>query len=114
MTKTLLFLAALLLGSTTTAESQTAARPLTSWHAELPSDPAPQGGGWQGAAARSHAKTGLLVGGIIGLAATTAFLIVFCDDPDTACGIDEVGRAVVIIAVPVAAAGTLIGALIHD
>jgi hypothetical protein len=55
----------------------------------------------------------LLVGGLIGAAATTVFLVAFCSDPDTACGADEVGRAVVIIAVPCAAAGALIGSLVR-
>jgi hypothetical protein len=62
---------------------------------------------------RSHTGTGLLVGGLIGVAATTVFLIGFCSDSDTECGIDEVGRAVVLIAVPAAAVGALIGSLIH-
>jgi hypothetical protein len=65
-------------------------------------------------ATRSHTGTGLLVGGLIGVAATTVFLIGFCDDPDTRCGIDEVGRALVIIALPAAALGALIGSLIHS
>lgn len=63
--------------------------------------------------ARSHTGTGLLVGGLIGAAATTLFLVTFCGDPDTACGGDEVGRAVLVIAVPCAAAGALIGSLIQ-
>jgi len=74
----------------------------------LPSVPPPREG-----AARSHTGTGLLVGGLIGAAATTIFLVGFCGDPDTACGADEVGRAVLVIAVPCAAAGALIGSLIH-
>jgi hypothetical protein len=63
--------------------------------------------------ARSHTRTGLLVGGLIGAAATTVFLIGFCGDPDTKCEMDEVGRAVLFIAVPAAALGALIGSLIH-
>jgi hypothetical protein len=54
-----------------------------------------------------------LVGGIIGVAATTVFLIGFCSDSDTKCELDEVGRAVLYIAVPAAAVGALIGSLIH-
>jgi hypothetical protein len=61
----------------------------------------------------SHTWTGLLVGGLVGGAAAAVFLAAFCNDPDTECGADEVGRAVVIIAVPVAAAGALIGSLIR-
>ena len=66
-----------------------------------------------GSRARSHTKTGLLVGGLIGVAATTVFLIGFCSDADTKCETDEVGRAVLFIAVPAAAAGALIGSLIR-
>jgi hypothetical protein len=62
---------------------------------------------------RSHTGTGLLIGGIVGAAATTIFLIGFCSDSDTRCELDEVGRAVLFIAVPVAAVGALIGSLIH-
>ena len=62
---------------------------------------------------RSHTGTGLLIGALVGAAATTVFLIGFCGDPDTACGADEVGRAVLVIAVPCAAAGALIGSLVH-
>lgn len=62
---------------------------------------------------RSHTGTGLLIGGLVGAAATTLFLVGFCGDPDTSCGEDEVGRAVLVIAVPCAAGGALIGSLIH-
>ncbi len=41
------------------------------------------------------------------------FLVGFCGDPDTACGADEVGRAVLIFVVPTAAAGALIGSLVR-
>ena len=61
----------------------------------------------------SHTFTGLLIGSAVGLAATGLFLAAFCGDPDTECGADEYGRALVIIAVPAAAAGALIGSLIH-
>jgi hypothetical protein len=62
---------------------------------------------------RSHIRTGLIIGGVVGAVATTAFLAAFCGDPDTACGADEVGRAVVLIGVPCAAAGGLIGWLVR-
>lgn len=62
-------------------------------------------------AGRSRTTTGLLIGAAIGAAATTVFLIGFCSDPDTACQADEVARAALIIGVPFAAAGALIGAL---
>jgi hypothetical protein len=61
----------------------------------------------------SHTLTGLLIGSALGLAATGLFLAGFCGDPDTECGADEYGRAILIIAVPAAAAGALIGSLIH-
>jgi hypothetical protein len=64
-------------------------------------------------ATRSHTKTGLLIGGLIGVTATTVFLVAFCSDPDTSCGADEVGRAVLIIAVPCAAVGALVGSLVR-
>ena len=54
------------------------------------------------------------MGGIVGAVATTVFLIGFCDDPDTECGADEVGRAFVIFTLPAAAAGALIGSLIRS
>lgn len=54
------------------------------------------------------------MGGIVGAVATTVFLIGFCDDPDTECGADEVGRAFVIFTFPAAAAGALIGSLIRS
>jgi hypothetical protein len=62
---------------------------------------------------RSHAGSGLLIGGVVGAAATTLFLIGFCSDPDTSCGVDEVGRAALVIAVPAAALGALIGMLVR-
>ena len=65
------------------------------------------------ASTRSHTGTGLLIGGLVGVAATTVFLVAFCGDPDTACQGDEVARAVLVIAVPCAAAGAIIGSLIR-
>ncbi len=62
---------------------------------------------------RAHTGTGLLIGGLVGVAAATVFLIGFCGDPDTACGGDEVGRAVLIFVVPTAVAGALIGSLVR-
>jgi hypothetical protein len=117
-----LLMAALLLSPAGALASQAAARPLPSWDAEelLPSATGTQrwaadvGPGKQvSLRTRSHTVTGLLVGAVVGVAATTVFLIGFCDDPDTQCGIDEVGRALVIIAVPAAAVGALIGSLIR-
>jgi hypothetical protein len=62
---------------------------------------------------RTHTRTGLLIGSVVGVAATTVFLVGFCGDPDTACQADEIGRAVVLIALPCAAAGALIGWLVR-
>lgn len=62
---------------------------------------------------RSHTGTGLLIGGLVGGVATAVFLAGFCSDPDTECGADEIGRAVLFIAVPTALVGTLIGSLIR-
>ena len=65
------------------------------------------------AGTRSHTGKGLLIGGIVGAVATSVFLIGFCSDADTSCGADEVGRAVLIIGVPPAVAGAVIGSLIR-
>jgi hypothetical protein len=120
-----LALAILGLGSAPRVEAQAAARPLPVWDAgplllpsstasqRLGADVGPYGLSQSGLGSHRHTSTGLLVGGLIGIAATTVFLIGFCDDPDTQCGVDEVGRAVVLIAVPAAAVGALIGYLIR-
>jgi hypothetical protein len=113
MTKTGLLVTVLLLGGSAGAQAQSATAPLPTWEAALPTTTDNQRRVWDSTATRSHTSTGLLVGGIVGLAATTVFLIGFCGDPDTQCGADEVGRAVLFIAVPTAALGALIGSLIH-
>jgi hypothetical protein len=98
------------------------APPLPVWSVELPAEhaaqPRPSGfdtlsPGYSTSQTHSHTFTGLLIGSAVGAVATTLFLIAFCGDPDTECGADEYGRAIVIIAVPAAAAGALIGSLIH-
>ena len=61
----------------------------------------------------SHTRTGLLIGGLVGAAATGAFLAAFCSDPDTRCGANEVARAVIIIALPPTVLGAAIGSLIR-
>jgi hypothetical protein len=117
-----LFLSVLLLGSLDHLEAQAAPPPLPTWHPQLPNEARPRS--WAssagpllpvepGSRTHSHTWTGLLIGGLVGGAATAVFLAGFCGDPDTQCGADEVGRAVVIIAVPAAAAGALIGSLIR-
>jgi hypothetical protein len=113
-------LGALLIGSPAVLAGQALAPPLRSWHAELrteaafrprATDPVP----WVKAnsPSHSHTLTGLLIGGLVGVAATGVFLAAFCSDPDTQCGADEVGRALVIIAVPSAVVGAVIGSLIR-
>jgi hypothetical protein len=124
LAKTGLLLTPLLLGGSVGVEAQAAARPFPTWQPAplLPGALESHPGADQVARLvlqdsterRSHTGTGLLVGGIVGVAATTVFLIGFCDDPDTQCGIDEVGRALLIIALPAAALGALIGSLIHS
>lgn len=61
----------------------------------------------------SHTWTGLLIGTAVGAAAAGTFLAAFCNDPDSQCGADEVARAVVIIAVPSALVGAVIGSLVR-
>ena len=106
----------LLFSSVVVAHAQYAARPLPTWRPESLTQSetgAPHSLLERRAATRSHTGTGLLIGGIVGAGATTVFLIGFCGDPDTACGADEVGRAVLFIGLPITAAGALIGSLIR-
>jgi hypothetical protein len=116
------FLAVLILGSVTPLTAQTRAGSLPTWHSRLPAvvprsllapgatPLAPADARSQG---HSHTWTGLLIGSLVGVAATGVFLAAFCSDPDTRCGADEVGRAVVFIAVPAAVTGAVIGSLIR-
>jgi hypothetical protein len=107
-----------------TLRAQAARSPLPEWRAELPAAsppaegfvrelPAPLEAARPVSKRRNHTGTGLLVGSLVGAAATGLFLYAFCSDDDTACGADEVGRAVLIIGMPFAAAGALIGALVR-
>jgi hypothetical protein len=75
----------------------------------------PTSGPWRSdtLSTHSHTGTGLLIGGLVGGVATAVFLAGFCSDADTECGADEIGRAVLFIAVPTALVGTLIGSLIR-
>jgi len=115
-------LGVLLLGSAEVLAGQVLAPPLRSWYPELRSEAAFRPWArsadlvpWVDASSQthSHTLTGLLIGGLVGVAATGVFLAAFCSDPDTQCGADEVGRAVVIIAVPSAVVGAVIGSLIR-
>jgi hypothetical protein len=103
-------------------EAQAMAPPLPVWRVEMPGEHISQQRsstfhplftGDSASHTHSHTFTGLLIGSAVGVAATTLFLVTFCGDPDTECGADEYGRAIVIIAVPAAAAGALIGSLIR-
>jgi hypothetical protein len=101
---TRLFLAMLLLGTPQILPSQVLTPRPTSWRPtrwiESPIRVAPVPQAAASSETRSHTLTGLLVGGLVGATATGLFLAVFCSDADTQCGADEVGRAVLIIAVP--------------
>jgi hypothetical protein len=114
LSKTGLLVSLLLLGSSTGVHAQVADRPLPAWRAAPLLSSAPLIPRRDTVATRSHTETGLLIGGIVGTAATTVFLIGFCSDPDTKCDIDEVGRALLVIALPSAALGALIGSLIRS
>jgi len=115
-------LAVLLLGSVEVLGAQALAPPLPTWRptpwteATPPpwarnTDPFPRIE--TRSQTHSHTLTGLLIGGLVGAAAAGVFLAAFCSDQDTQCGADEVGRAVVIIALPPAVVGAVIGSLIR-
>jgi len=102
-------------------QAQASAAPLPAWRARIPEDGADlrrpvrqvvRFVATDSVRTRSHTWTGLLIGGLVGAAATTVFLIEFCGDPDTECGADEVGRAALVFALPAAAVGALVGSLI--
>ena len=108
--------AVLLLGTAQILPGQALTPHLSPWRPALVSEPAvhlaPLPRELTNGETHSHTMTGLLIGSLVGVAATGVFLAAFCSDPDTQCGADEVGRAVVIIAVPPALVGALIGSLI--
>jgi hypothetical protein len=112
-----LFLAVLLLGTAQTLPSQALGPGLTAWRPTLWTERPVRGAlvplGVANSETHSHTLTGLLIGSLVGAAATGFFLAAFCSDADTQCGADEVGRAVLIIAVPPAVVGTVIGSLIR-
>jgi hypothetical protein len=111
-----LLLAVMLLGTAQILSGQALAPRLTSWRPARWTEgavrvaPVPR---VASAETHSHTLTGLLIGGLVGAGATGLFLAVFCSDADTQCGADEVGRAVLIIAVPPAVLGAVIGSLIR-
>jgi hypothetical protein len=114
----------LCLGSSPKIQGQARGAPFDSWSSDgvsLDSRESPRWGltsttgPWHSdtSSTRSHTRTGLLIGGLVGSAAAAVFLAGFCSDPDTECGLDEIGRAVLFIAVPTAAVGALIGSLVR-
>jgi hypothetical protein len=107
----------LLLASVQDLRSQALAPRLEGWRPPVPSPGsvhlAPVSHAVANSETRSHTLTGLLIGGLVGAAATGLFLAAFCSDADTQCGADEVGRAVLIIAVPPAVVGAVVGSLIR-
>ncbi|HEX8242805.1 MAG TPA: hypothetical protein VF541_04905 [Longimicrobium sp.] len=118
-----ILLIALLIGEPASVLAQAAAPArASSWRAEPPRIAAPAGErafadapavAFDSSAMRGHTGTGLLVGSVVGVSAAALFLAGFCSDADTKCEADEVGRALVFIAVPPALAGALIGTLIR-
>ena len=97
--------------------------PLPAWQAELPLGGMARRPAMQRetvpvpirhlSVSRSHTKTGLLIGGLVGSAATAALLILYCNDPDTRCRAGEVATASMVIVLPAAAVGALIGSLVR-
>lgn len=112
-----LLLAVLVLGTARSLPSQALAPRLTSWRpilrTERPVRVPPDPRMVTSSETHSHTVTGLVIGSLVGVAAAGVFLAAFCSDPDTQCGADEVGRALVIIAVPPAVVGAAIGSLIR-
>ena len=119
-----LLMIGLCLGSSAKLQGQALGASLPSWSSDgvLLNAPetvqryfAPISGPWRSdtLSTRSHTGTGLLIGSLVGGVATAVFLAGFCSDADTQCGADEIGRAVLFIAVPTALVGTLIGSLIR-
>ena len=112
-----MLLTALLLGTSHILPGQALTPPIVAWTPTLRTETAVRAAlGPQivvSSGRHSHTLTGLLIGSLVGVAATGAFLGVFCSDPDTRCGADEVARAAVIIAVPSALVGAVIGSLVR-
>jgi hypothetical protein len=115
-------LSVLLLATTDFLSAQALAPPFPSWHPQLPAETilpslakeaAPVSARAMSSHGQSHTMTGLLIGGLVGAAATGVFLAGFCSGSDTHCGGDEVGTAAVIIALPLAVVGAIIGSLIR-
>jgi hypothetical protein len=117
-----ILLALLLSARTDTLGAQVPAPPLARWRPSLlPSTtPGPVDGnavplrvGHAASGSHAHTGTGLLIGGLVGAAATGIFLGAFCSGSDNACGADEVGRAILVFAVPPTVVGAVIGSLIR-
>jgi hypothetical protein len=110
-------LAVLFLGTAQILPSQALAPRLTAWRPTLRIESTVRVASFPrmeaSSESHSHTLTGLLIGSVVGAVATGVFLAAFCSDSDTQCGADEVGRAVLIIAVPPAVVGAVIGSLIR-
>jgi hypothetical protein len=115
--RSVVLLAALILGTAHILPSQALAPSPPAWRPTLrnesPGRIGPVSQVVTSSGTHSHTLTGLLIGSVVGAAATGVFLALFCSDPDTRCGAHEVGRAVVIIAIPPAVAGAVIGSLVR-
>jgi len=104
-------------------QAQAERLPLPAWRAELPLGGTARRPAMQRetppvafrelSVSRTHTKTGLLIGGLVGSAATAALLILYCSDPDTRCRAGEVATGSMIIVLPAAAVGALIGSLVR-
>ncbi len=119
--------AALLLASSGTVfpshvHAQGVPAPFPTWHAEVPLGGAARRSTLhretvpveiRKSVSRTHTETGLLIGGLVGVGVTTAFLVLFCSDPDTSCGAGEVATAAMVFTLPTAAVGALIGSLVQ-
>ena len=92
--------------------AQAARPPLPAWRAEMQRE-TPPAAIREMSVSRTHTQTGLLIGGLVGSAATAAFLILYCSDPDTRCRASEVATGALVIALPAAAVGALIGSLVR-
>lgn len=60
----------------------------------------------------NHLGAGALIGGVTGVALTTAFLIPFCGDSDTVCEADEVVQSIGFIGLPAVVLGSVVGLVV--
>ena len=113
----------LLLGGAASLRAQMAAPSAAAWRADAPVLATPavmpplaapaEVSVADTATSHGHTTEGLLIGGIVGVAAAGLFLAGFCNDTESPCQGDEYARALVFIALPPAVAGALIGTLVR-